>query len=225
MSCSCTSAFSGSLALPDPTLCTPNKEQSLKILHLKSAVKFEMRKDFISLTPAVVSVEIIWWSGRGRILSDEEFGVKPCWWCQSRVRRGGRLILPAHTTHCSSDRTSRAAAPESLGRVHSCRRYWGVIISSADEKRAFLGPVFAECSGWKGTTAGCAGRSKPEHTAPEPQLSLRDWNKALISSWTSTGTEIRSEGKNPNLTTLYILLSLIQALNQARLHTQTVCAA
>lgn len=51
MSCSCTSAFSGSLALPDLILCTPNKEQSLKILHLKSAVKFEMRKDFISLDP------------------------------------------------------------------------------------------------------------------------------------------------------------------------------
>lgn len=66
------------------------------------------------------------------ILSDEEFRVKPCWSCPSRVRRGGCLILPVHTTHCSSAQWQKQQC--------CCSWVTAACLLSAEDNEVFLFP-------------------------------------------------------------------------------------
>lgn len=107
-----------------------------------------MKMGFGSLNPCngiAETMEITWWSGRGRILSDEDYGVKLE---QSLVGRDSQFLsTPQAATSLQGtvEKHSNTAVPESFQHCHSLQKIMQRIISSAEKKTPpFLSTVFAK---------------------------------------------------------------------------------
>lgn len=154
-------------------------------------------------------MEIIWWSGRGRRNSKEEFGV--------RAESGGEgtsSLLP--TPHLAAvTKTAVLLSLSHLGMFTVGRRWWSVIISPADGRGAFLGL--------------CLLRALAVRAAL--QAEHRDLSLHCTWAWSEPGgwkhwfdhepalahSEIKKN--KPSSLVHSSFLSLIQALNQAHLCT------
>lgn len=116
-------------------------------------------------------MEITWWSGRGRILSDEGYGVKLE---QSLVGRDSPFLPTPHAATSlqgTVEKHSNTTVPESFQHCHSLQKIMQRIISSAEPPHhrsyglCLLSDLVVRAS-WKNLCAFCREKSKSENIAP-----------------------------------------------------------
>lgn len=116
-------------------------------------------------------MEITWWSGRGRILSDEGYGVKLE---QSLVGRDSPFLPTPHAATSlqgTVEKHRNTTVPESFQHCHSLQKIMQRIISSAEPPHhrsyglCLLSDLVVRAS-WKNLCAFCREKSKSENIAP-----------------------------------------------------------